>query len=265
MPEAQDTFFERGWVTLPSDPVLAQWIQATLPAAKATLADPKNKQWYRYQNTWFAGVNVLPNDSAGKVAGGLALQGQALEFIHSHVSQREYQLDAAQISVCYPGYPQPMPSESEAAYRFRRDRDAAHLDGLIPVGNDRRRYLQEHHAFILGIPMVAFSEDASPLVIWEGSHEVIRSRLQQELENLPAENWNTVDLTDVYQQVRKEIFDHCERTTVHALPGEAIVMHRLAIHGVAPWKEGAWCDDIGRMICYFRPLLADPAHWLMDP
>ena len=265
MSEASKTFFDKGWITLPFDPLLAQWVQATLPAATATLSDPDHAQWYRYQNTWFAGVNVLPNDATGKVPDGLALQCQAVEFIHQHVCQRDYDFDSAQVSVCYPGYPLPMDSESEAAHRFRKNRDAAHLDGLIPVGDSRRRYLQEHHGFILGIPMTSFSKDASPLVVWEGSHEVISNRLKMELGNLPAAEWHTVDLTDIYQAVRKQVFDTCQRTTIHASPGEAIVMHRLAIHGVVPWQDDAWCDDIGRMICYFRPLLSDPAHWLMDP
>jgi hypothetical protein len=48
-------------------------------------------------------------------------------------------LHRAQVSVTYPGYPAPDPEESDAAHRFRRDRDAAHLDGLLPVGPEKRR------------------------------------------------------------------------------------------------------------------------------
>jgi hypothetical protein len=32
-----------------------------------------------------------------------------------------------------------------------------------------------------------------------------------------------------------------------------MLIHRLALHGVAPWAEGAEAGPEGRMIAYFRP------------
>jgi hypothetical protein len=58
--------------------------------------------------------------------------------------------DRAQVSVCYPGYPKPMDGETDGQHRFRRDRDAAHVDGLLGLGQPKRRFLKEPHQFILG-------------------------------------------------------------------------------------------------------------------
>ena len=113
----------------------------------------------------------MPNDIHGAVGDSGPLQGKAVDFIRDELGLDGFEWDIGQISICYPGYPQPMTGESEAAFRFRRDRDAAHVDGLLPEGPQRRRHLREHHGFILGIPLVAFSEDASPFVVWEGSHK----------------------------------------------------------------------------------------------
>jgi hypothetical protein len=40
---------------------------------------------------------------------------------------------------------------------------------------------------------------------------------------------------------------------VLAEPGECYVLHRLALHGIAPWGEGAVAPTAGRMVAYFRP------------
>jgi hypothetical protein len=71
--------------------------------------------------------------------------------------------------------------------------------------------------------------------------------------------WGDIDVTDIYHEARREAFETCPRVAVHARPGEAYVIHRLALHGVAPWiaPEGP-----PRMIAYFRPILADPKDWL---
>ena len=46
---------------------MLDWVEFALPAARATLDDPAQKQWTRYQGTWFAGVNALENDAQGAV------------------------------------------------------------------------------------------------------------------------------------------------------------------------------------------------------
>jgi hypothetical protein len=42
-------------------------------------------------------------------------------------------------------------------------------------------------------------------------------------------------------------------------------VHRLCLHGVAPWAADATAPPEGRMIAYFRPMLRSVAAWLHDP
>ena len=148
-------------------------------------------------------------------------------------------LHRAQVSVIYPGYPRPRRGESEAAFRYRLNRDAAHVDGLLGVGDAKRRMLKERHAYILGLPLTACSAEASPLTVWEGSHNVMRAAFEAALRGVPEPEWENVDLTELYQQTRREVFETCPRVLVPAQPGEAYLVHRLALHGVAPWGAGA--------------------------
>ena len=260
-----EQFFSKGWCTFTSDNQLLAWIRHGLPFARNTLDDPAQKEWTRYQGTWFAGVNALPNDASGRLPGGPALAGKALDFIASHLQLSHIEWDRAQVSICYPGYPKPMSGETDAQHNFRVNRDAAHVDGLLGKGQPKRRFLEETHGFILGIPMVEASADASAFVVWEGSHEIMRTAFGAALKDVPVDNWQTVDLTDVYVSARKVCFETCKRVEIHAKPGEAYLTHRLALHGVAPWGEAASAGPDGRMICYFRPELKDRWAWLMAP
>ena len=71
-------------------------------------------------------------------------------------------------------------------------------------------------------------------------------------------------MTEIYQATRREIFETCERVEVHCRPGQAYVVHRLALHGVAPWADGAEAGPDGRMIVYFRPEIGGPQDWLNE-
>lgn len=259
------TFFEKGWCHFSYDPALAEWVSQTIPIGRNAIRDPEHARWLRCGDTWFAGVNVLPNDARGSVANGPRLSGGVLDFIRDSLGLTDFDWDRAQLSVCYPGYPRPMASESAAAFRYRCDRDAAHVDGLLPEGPDRRRHLREYHSFVLGIPMVESSPDASPFVIWEGSHEIVRETLSQCFEGLLPERWGDKDITDAYHEVRSRVFHDCRRVEVWAKPGEAYLAHRLSLHGVAPWGKSATASFEGRMICYFRPEVLRPWQWLTAP
>jgi hypothetical protein len=261
--QAWRDFLERGWCRFPFDRELSDWIVHALPAARASLHDPELAQWWRCGGTWFAGVHALRNDEEGRVGDGPPLAGAAVDFIRAHIAD-EVAWDRAQVSVCLPGYPRPGLQESESEARYRRDRDAAHVDGLHASGPEKRRFIRECHAFVLGIPLVEAGPDASPLVVWEGSHELIRTAFRHALE--PSnQDGSTVDVTDVYKATRREIFAHCPRVPVHARPGEAYLVHRLALHGVAPWGEGAQAGPDGRMIAYFRPVRGTVEEWLASP
>lgn len=261
----RDQFFSRGWCSFKADPAIHRWVEFALSAARATLNDPAQEQWIRYQKTWFAGVNALPNDTSGRLPGGPPLAGCAIDFIVSELGLPAFEWDQAQVSICYPGYPKPMEGETIAQHNFRKNRDAAHVDGLRGTGQPKRRYLEEGHAFVLGIPMVEASSDASPFVIWEGSHEIMRKAFMSVLGDMPCSDWHKIDLTEIYQQARARCFDQCRRVTIHARPGETYLAHRLGLHGVAPWGETATAGPDGRIICYFRPTLTDMSQWLALP
>ena len=258
----QQNYDEKGWCRFPYDPRLKAWADHMLEPARATVADPANEEWFRYGRTWFVGVHVLPNDPAGRVGDGPELAGVALDFIRTLPGNEAFSLDRAQISVCYPGYPQPMAGESDGVYRFRVNRDAAHLDGLLHEGAARRRYLKQFHRFVLGLPLVEVAGRAAPFVIWEGSHRIIRSALQEAFNGVAPDQWDGIDLTDCYQAARREVFETCPRVEISAQPGEAYLVHRHSIHGMAPWGEDGVAGEDGRMIAYFRPETEDRQSWL---
>lgn len=262
---AWSDYVNRGWCVFDTDPELTAWINASLPVLRETIADPRHDVWRRYGGTWFAGVNVSPNDTEGALPGGPPLIGRAARFAHEKCGFGALPWDRAQISVCYPGYPKPMEGESDGLFRFRRDRDAAHVDGLLREGPDRRRFLREHHGFVLGIPIGPYDPDAAPFSIWEGSHILFRKEFQAVLGDLSRDEWGALDLTDWYMTTRKRAFETCERITVHATPGQAYLVHRHALHGMAPWADGARAGPDGRAIVYFRPPTSDLDRWLTAP
>ena len=253
--------FDRdGWTVFPPEPEVAAWARAALPVAEGLTADPALRaQWLRCGGTWFAGVNVFPNDGAGAMAGVPPLGGAALAMMRARYG--DFTLDAAQISVCWPGYPQPWDGEDAAAFGFRKNRDAAHVDGVARIGAGRRRRLSETHGFILGLPLNAAPAAASPLVVWRGSHIVMREALTAGLRDIPRDEWGAADITEAYTAARKACFADCERVAAHAPPGGSYLLHPLALHGVAPWTAP---DGPPRSVAYFRPDVfgGDFARWL---
>lgn len=238
-----------GWLQIAHPDILA-WARAAWPVARIALAahaDP-----WRAGGTWQAGVDALPNGPEGTV-GGVGFPWSALPLT-------PVALHPAQLSTCLPGYPRP--DGDEAAHRWRKGRDNAHLDGLIPEGPLRRRCIREPHAWILGLPLTEADPGASPLVVWEGSHRILREALAQALAPHPPATWPDIDITDAYTAARKRALEICPRRELPARPGEATLIHRLMLHGVAPWAEGAKAEAEGRVVAYFRPLLPSVAAWL---
>lgn len=251
-------FTTKGWRRFSYDPAIAAWAQAALRQAKAVVAQPEmRKKWLQCQGTWFVGVDALASDGQGAL-GGVSLAGEVIDWL----SEIDYlPFHPAQLSVIYPGYPKPRIGDTEAGFRYRKNRDAAHVDGLLAVGPERRRMLKEPNAFILGLPLNSCSPAASPMVVWEGSHLIIAEVFQKAFAGIDATSWAEVDVTAVYQAARRQVFERCKRVLVHAAPGEAYVVHRLALHGVAPWQSGADAPEEGRMIAYFRPELETKSLW----
>lgn len=263
-PQAEQ-LFDRSWCRFPYDESIASWVSRAEPHARQVMSAAEFSNWLRSGETWFAGVNALPNDEAGCIDGDNPLAGTVVEFIQRELHLPELVWDRAQVSVVYPGYPIQMSDESDAAYHYRVRRDAAHVDGIERVGSTRRRFLSEHHAFVLGLPLTSTAAGASPLVVWEGSHEVVRGTFLNHFGNTTPDKWCEEDITTLYHETRKQIFTKCDRVVVMAQPGEAYITHRLALHGIQPWNAQTAQGLQERMICYFRPPLLDAFSWLHAP
>lgn len=256
-------FNEKGWAVFPPEPQVLAWTAHAHQAACRALADPALDHWYQCERTWFVGLDALANDARGRVGGSAPLAGRAVDFL-TQACDGWPDLHLGQVSGVFPGYPRPRDGETDAGFRYRRDRDAAHVDGVMGVGTPKRRFVQEPHAFILGLPLNTFPADAAPLVVWEGSHLILRNALQAAFADHAPDSLSMIDVTGVYQAARREIFETCRRVVVHGPPGSAYVVHRLALHGVAPW-DAATADAQGRLIAYFRPPMpGGVAAWIAD-
>lgn len=259
-----DEFQAQGWLGFAYDADLAKWARHALLAGQKAVTDPANAHWHQCEGTWFVGVDALANDAVGRVAGSQPLDGPAIDFIRTHIGAMPA-LHRAQLSVISPGYPRPRTGESDVAFGYRQRRDAAHVDGLLATGPDRRRKIREPHSFILGLPLTKTSVDAAPLVVWQGSHHIMRKAFTKALADHDPATWPDVDITDAYTSARRTVFETCPRLTLPARPGEATLLHRLTLHGVAPWADSATADKDGRMIAYFRPQMANITDWLTAP
>lgn len=256
-------FFENGYAVYDVDPGIARWAQAAWPLSDAALGDQDLRdRWLVCEGTWFVGVDALPTGPQGQ-AGTVPLTGPVIDDLAAYTGDLS-PLHRAQLSVTFPGYPKPREGEGEAAFRYRQTRDAAHVDGLHAMGPQRRRHLGEFHGYILGLPLNAVAPEASPLVVWQGSHRIFQQMFRQALDGVPVAAWPDIDLTEVYQATRRRVFAECPRMPLPARPGQAVVLHRMALHGVAPWTSEVPCPE-GRRVAYFRPGLADPSLWLSLP
>jgi len=247
------------------DPAIADWTNHARPHAIRAINDPQNAHWLQCEGTWFVGVDVLPNDAKGRIGASQELTGTAVDFIARLYGDMP-PLHRAQVSVTWPGYPRPRMGETEAGFRYRKNRFAAHVDGLLPIGSKRQRKLREPHAFILGLALNDADPKASPLMLWEGSHHILRKAFEARLADLDPEQWSEMDLTETYQSARREIFDTCPCRPSPLKPGQAILLHRHLLHGIAPWDAPGEVQNTGRMIAYFRPQFSkNSPDWLTAP
>ena len=261
MDDSADRFRHGGWLRFPADDAVLRWVEHVLPVAIRATEDPANAHGLRCGGTWFVGVDALPNEADGRVGDGPACEGAAMAFLRQTL-RSALPLHPAQLSVCHPGYPLPMRGESEAAFAFRRDRDAAHVDGLLAEGEPRGRFLREPHAWILGVALVTGEDGASPTVLWEGSHTIMHAAFARAFDGVPAARWGKVDLTAIYAAARREVFERCTRVVLELQPGETCVFHRHLLHGMAPWMPDAVAPLCGRMIAWFRPQFATLSEWM---
>ncbi len=233
-----------GFEVFASDPAVARWAAAARDAALECAADPDLRRAnLRHGETWFIGVDVLPNAPDGSIA-GVPLDGAWMQHVPKPDAWHR-----AQLSIIYPDYPKADPDQSEANHRFRVKRFAAHVDGLLQIGPERRRFLREPHGFIVGLPLNDVA--ASPLMVWPGSHlimgDAFRACIAQHADP------TTVNLTETYHAARAQVFETITPQPVHAAAGQAVLLHRHLLHGVDVWPAGQTAPAEGRMIAYFRP------------
>ncbi|GLQ26164.1 hypothetical protein [Sulfitobacter pacificus] len=240
-----------GFAVFDVDRRVVVWAEAAHKLACRTAENPALRAAnLRHGDTWFVGVDALPNAADGSID-GIALAGPWQNRIPEPAEWHP-----AQLSIVYPGYPKQDPGESDANHRYRITRHAAHVDGLLPIGPARRRFLLEPHAFVLGLPLN--HSDAAPLMVWPDSHHIMGAAFRALVgDNDPS----TIDLTEGYQAARRHVFETITPQPVIAQPGAAILLHRHLLHGVAPWASDATAPPEGRMIAYFRPQFS-AAEWL---
>ena len=173
-----------GYLVFPPTAESCAWASVSAGEAERLIGQPDLPR--RHGGTWFVGVDALPNKSDGSLS-GVPLCGPWAPHINGWSNWHQ-----AQLSIIFPGYPKRDPSETEAAHRYRVIRHGAHVDGLLPEGPKRRRFLREPHAFVLGIAL----DDslASPLMVWPGSHQQMSQALAHAIGDQPP---GSVDLTDV--------------------------------------------------------------------
>ena len=262
--EAELQHYQRhGWCKFAFDDELYRWVKHVLPSAANCLTRKENEHWWRYQDTWFVGVNALPNDASGAVDGGPRLSGTAQRFMQQ-LGLSTNQLDRAQISTCFPGYPKVAKGESKALHLYRLNRDAAHIDGLLREGPERHRFAREYHEYILLIPMNDFEIGASPFVAWNGSHLLMKKALTAAFNGVAKEQWANTPITEPYIEARKQVFEQCTRLELDLKVGEAVLAHRMLLHGTAPWRPTAKTSEHGRMLCFFRPQTLTIEQWLQN-
>lgn len=252
----------RGWQRFAATSARRAWARHARRAALGWLETGDTAPVWRCGGTWSPGVDALDNDESGAVAGSGPLPRPKAPPSGAP-GLATLPLHKGQLSVLRPGYPQPWDGESPAAFRFRQSRDGAHLDGLLPIGPERRRMLREPHAFILGLPLNDTDPGASPLVVWEGSHRILQDAIGAALAPHAPAAWPDIDLTATYQAARRRCFETCRRVPLHAAPGEALLLHRALLHGMAPWEDGAAAPPEGRIVAYFRPQIGHRL-WLSD-
>jgi hypothetical protein len=258
-------FAQTGWVKFPYDAAVARWADHVADRATQVAKDPVHcGKWLRSGGTWFVGADVLGNDAQGRVNGSPVLTGQGADFCKLQMNDID-DWGVGQISICYPNYPLQDVDEPDASFRYRVKRDTAHLDGLKPIGVGKRRFYQEFHGVILGIPLSDTPRNAALFVIWEGSHLIFQDMLVRAFKGLPPDVWADQDLTAVYQETRARIFETCERVEITAKKGECYVAHRMALHGMGPWRASG--EHTERAIAYLRPFWRgdDLVNWLHAP
>ena len=234
---------------------VSHWAAAARPAAAAAARDPAKAHWLRCGGTWFVGVDALPNDAQGRVGERPA----ARRCRHGLHPRRTWHFPcrctARRSRSATPAIRSPRREESEAAFSFRLKRDAAHVDGLLAEGPEQAPH----------------PEGAARLYPRPDADRAIRRRSTAYRVGGLA----SASMRDMFEKAaRRPCAGDLARHRPHrrlsggaprrssppaggsrlpSAPGEAVLLHRHLLHGVAPWGEVPTASADGRMIAYFRP------------
>ncbi|MDG2474003.1 MAG: hypothetical protein P8M50_01840 [Paracoccaceae bacterium] len=159
-------FFDRSsWAIINEDQLMLDWVANAKKIAKQKFnSNDLDEKQFRCGGTWFVGQNFLKNNLSGKL-NNIAFDGLAVNSILERYGKYYKGWDEAQLSICFEGYPRLSDSETSKSFAYRKNNFGAHVDGILPIGESKRRYAQEWHAFIFGIPLVNFNEFAAPVVV----------------------------------------------------------------------------------------------------
>ena len=242
---------DTGFVQFDRTDEVATWAAEARKVAGDVLGAPA-PDMQRHGGTWYVGVDAIPNDAAGTL-NGMPLRGPWEGMVPG------LPLHPAQLSVVYRGYPARDAGTNDAAHSYLMKRDGAHVDGLL--GDATSRYLRDPHAFVLGIALT--DAQACPLVVYAGSHDIMREAFMVAYAGMPPMMWADMDVGAIYRDARAEVFECCERVELPMTAGQSVLLHRMTVHGIAP--EGAKkVPAEGRMMAYFRPQMPDLKAWLRD-
>ena len=229
------------------------WARAARSAAITVSQHPATQAAnLRHGRTWFVGVDALPTSRTGEI-GGVELNGPWDAYLPSTKP-----LHPAQLSIIYPGYPQRDATQSDANHRYRVERFAAHMDGLLPTPGQRRA-ASEFHAYVLGIGLGGCT--AAPTMYWPGSHHILGYAMREAIGDGDPQDF---DVTEAYHAARKEVFAKIAPVALPCAFGASFLLHRFTLHGTAPWGDAPSVEE-GRMIAFFRPEFTDTTDWLTRP
>ena len=252
-----------------------RWIEATKENIRYKFWQKEYEDSeFRSGSTWFAGINFLDNEARGDV-NGVSFSPRLWSQIIGNFGVGINYWDTAQVSICWEGYPKKDPAETEKAFKYRLEKYASHVDGLIPIGSARRRFAKEFHAFILGIPIINSGVNSAPLMVWEGSHKIFRTMFRKVYSGLSESEISDLDVTDIYQKYRRKAFSTCPVRKVFSNNNQPYILDRHLLHGVGPWNAGI-CDPLllhrdnlfrldpmfGRIVVYFRPTYKNLLDWI---
>ena len=264
-------FHARGWVRLGWDRPDGGLGGKAASGPTMALTQASEGAEFRCDGAWFPGDQYrwpTAQTAARRSLGVPPLGGAPLRFLAEALGFAGLAFDRAQLSVCFPGYPR----QGARGDRGRLRLSLASATPPMSTGCGARCRARADG----GSRRPTASSSACRW--WRPIRPRARSRSgrartrscaapsREAFAGAPPERWREIDVTEAYQEARQRCFETCARVPLPARRGESTIVHRLALHGVAPWTAPANAPP--RAIAYFRPDPfpgAAPDWWLTRP